>query len=140
MHSSLLVCLTRVGSARTALQPGGHVGLLPAGQHNAPVDPGRLAGSVDLRDPPHAHQRVAADRSSIFCRLRTLFRPPSRDAAKIRCRSRRASSSAWPQFTWSQPGRPSSGPFTGTGADAIAPAPPFTVSSLLAQVAAYAAR
>ena len=45
---------------RAVLEPGGHVGLLPARQHDAPVDPGRLAASVDLRDPPHAHQRVAA--------------------------------------------------------------------------------
>ena len=41
---------------RAALQPGRHVGFLPACQHDPPVDPGRLAASVDLRHPPHAHQ------------------------------------------------------------------------------------
>ena len=45
---------------RAALQPVGHIGLLPARQHDAPVDPGRLAASVDLRHPPHAHQSVTA--------------------------------------------------------------------------------
>ena len=70
------------------------------------------------------------ERSISFCRLRTFFRSPARDAAKIRCRSRRTFSSAWPQSTWSQSGRPSSGPFTGTGADAIASVVPFTVSNL----------
>jgi len=42
------------------LQPGGHRGLLPAVGHDAPVDPGRAAASVDLRHPPHADQRAAA--------------------------------------------------------------------------------
>ena len=69
------------------------------------------------------------DRSIIFCRLRTLFRSPACDAAKIRCRSRRTFSSAWPQFTWSQSVGSSSGPFTGTGAAAVA-AMPFMVSNL----------
>jgi hypothetical protein len=70
------------------------------------------------------------ERSISFCRLRTFFRSPARDAAKIRCRSRRTFSSAWPQSTWSHSGRPSSGPFTGTGADAIESVVPFTVSNL----------
>ena len=39
------------------------------------------------------------ERSISFCRLRTFFRSPARDAAKIRCRSRRTFSSAWPQST-----------------------------------------
>ena len=70
------------------------------------------------------------DRSISFCRLRTFFRSPARDAAKIRRRSRRTFSSAWPQSTWSHSGKPSSGPFTGTGADATAPGVPFMVSNL----------
>ena len=47
-------------SGRPVLQPGGQVGLLPAREHDAPVDPGRLAASIDLRDPPHADQSVTA--------------------------------------------------------------------------------
>jgi len=70
------------------------------------------------------------DRSIIFCRFRALLRSPACDAAKIRCRSRRTFSSAWPQSTWSQSGKPSSGPFTGGGADATAPGVPFMVSNL----------
>ncbi len=70
------------------------------------------------------------DRSISFCRLRTFFRSPACDAAKIRRRSRRTFSSAWPQSTWSQSGKPSSGPFTGTGADATASGMPFMVSNL----------
>ena len=45
---------------RTLLKPGGHVGLFPAREHDAAVDPGRLAASVELRYPPHAQQRVGA--------------------------------------------------------------------------------
>jgi hypothetical protein len=70
------------------------------------------------------------ERSISFCRLRTFFRSPACDAAKIRCRSRRTFSSAWPQSTWSHSGKPSSGPFTGTGADAPASRLPFMVSNL----------
>jgi site-specific DNA recombinase len=43
---------------RAALEPGGHLGLLPAAQHDPAVDPGRLAASVDLRHPSHAQQGV----------------------------------------------------------------------------------
>jgi len=70
------------------------------------------------------------DRSISFCRLRTFFRSPACDAAKIRRRSRRTFSSAWPQSTWSHSGKPSSGPFTGPGADATASGMPFMVSNL----------
>ena len=45
---------------RAVLQPGRHVGFLPASEHDTSVDPGRLAASVDLRHPPHAHQSAAA--------------------------------------------------------------------------------
>jgi hypothetical protein len=62
------------------------------------------------------------DRSISFCRLRTLFRSPAFDAAKIRCRSRRTFSSAWPQSTWSQSGKSPSGPFTSAAPVAVAPA------------------
>ncbi len=47
----------RVG---VALQPGGHLGLLPSRKHDPAVDPGRLAASVKLGDPPHAQQSVRA--------------------------------------------------------------------------------
>ena len=53
------------------------------------------------------------DRSISFCRLRTFFRSPACDAAKILRLSRRTFSSAWPQSTESQSGS-SSGPFTCT--------------------------
>jgi len=52
------------------------------------------------------------DRSISFCRLRTRLRSPACDAVKIRCRSRRTSSSARSQLTLSQLQGPSSGPFT----------------------------
>jgi hypothetical protein len=54
----------------------------------------------------------ARERSINFCRLRTLFRSPAFDAVKIRCRSRRTSSSARRQSTWRQSKGASSGPFT----------------------------
>lgn len=43
----------------------------------------------------------------------------SLDAAKMRCRKRRTSVSTWRQSTPSQPGRPSSGPFTTARSSAI---------------------
>ena len=58
------------------LKPGGHVGLLPAAEHDAPVDPGRLAASVDLRHPPHAHQRVAAGPEHQFLQAADLLQVP----------------------------------------------------------------
>ena len=65
--------------------------------------PARQAASVALRHPPHAHQSVRLrERSISFCRLRTFFRSPSRDAVKIRCRSRRTSSSTARQSIASQ--------------------------------------
>jgi hypothetical protein len=56
----------------------------------------------------------ARERSINFCRLRTLFRSPACDAVKIRCRSRRTSSSARRQSTWRQSKGASSGPFAVT--------------------------
>jgi hypothetical protein len=60
----------------------------------------------------------ARDRNINLCKLRTLFRSPSLDAVKIRCRKRRTSSSTRSQSTWSQSGRLSSGPVTTTFAAA----------------------
>src|SRR6266487_6320789 len=62
----------------------------------------------------------ARDRSINFCRLRTFFRSPALDAVKIRCRSRRTSSSTARQSTASQSRTASSGPFAAppTGAAA----------------------
>ena len=55
-----------------------------------------------------------------FCKLRTLLRSPSPAAVKIRCRSRRTSSSAWRQSIDDQPLTSSSGPFTtATPADMV---------------------
>ena len=42
-----------------------------------------------------ATSALPRERSNNFCRLRTRLRSPARDAAKIRCRSRRTFSSAW---------------------------------------------
>src|SRR5207244_11093551 len=78
----------------------------------------RPALSSVTRRPP---SRVfARDRSINFWRLRTLFRSPAFDAVKIRCRSRRTSSSTGRQSTASQSSTASSGPFTTTPAGAAA--------------------
>lgn len=97
---------------RATLEPGGHLDLLPAAQHDPAVDPGRLAASVDLRHPSHAQQSVRPGQSISFCRLRTFFRSPALLAVKIRCRSRRTSPSTCRQSTASQSRTSSSGPFT----------------------------
>jgi hypothetical protein len=57
---------------------------------------------------------LARDLIINFCRLRTLARSPAFDAVKIRCRSRRTSSSTRRQSTWRQSKGASSGPFTTT--------------------------
>ena len=67
--------------------------------------------SVTRRTPARVFAR---DRSINFWRLRTLFRSPALDAVKIRCRSRRTSSSTARQSTASQSRAASSGPFTTT--------------------------
>ena len=102
----------RPPSGRAVQQPGRHVGLLPAGEHDAPVDPGRPAASVDLRHPPHAHQSAAAGAEHRLLQAADLTRSPACDAAKIRRLRRRTCSSAWPQSTVSQSRPSSSGPFT----------------------------
>ena len=61
---------------RAVLQPGGHTGLLPAGEHDPPVDPGRAAASVDLRHPPHADQRAAAGPEHQFLQVADLLQIP----------------------------------------------------------------
>ena len=70
------------------------------------------------------------ERSISFCKLRTLFRSPSRVAAKIRCRSRRTLSSWVRQSMASQPGGSPSGPFTPRAAIATAKAIAVIVSNL----------
>ena len=82
----------------------------------APAEPsGRRRWRAVLRHPPHAHRAFARDRSISFCRLRTFFRSPSCVAVKIRCRSRRTSSSTARQSTASQSRTSPSGPFTVDG-------------------------
>ena len=66
---------------RAVLQPGRHVGFLPAGEHDAPVDPGRPAASVDLRHPPHAHQSVTAGAEHQLLQATDLSKVPG-----LRCR------------------------------------------------------
>src|SRR6266487_3254380 len=56
----------------------------------------------------------ARERSISFCRLRTFFRSPAWVAVKIRCRSRRTSSSTRRHSTASQSKTSPSGPFTVT--------------------------
>ena len=51
------------------------------GQHDHAVDPGRLAASVDLRHPPHAHQRVAAGTEHQLLQVADLLQVPG-----LRCR------------------------------------------------------
>jgi hypothetical protein len=97
--------------SRAELKPGGHFGLFPATHDDAPVDPGRLAASVDLRHPPHAQQRVRPGAEQQFLQLRTFFRSPALLAVKIRCRSRRTSSWTCRQSIASQSTTSSSGPF-----------------------------
>ena len=61
-----------------------------------------------------AAHRPARERTISFCRLRTFFRSPACVAVKIRCRSRRTSSSTRRQSTASQSMTSPSGPFTVT--------------------------
>jgi len=66
---------------RAVLQPGRHVGFLPAGEHDAPVDPGRPAASIDLRHPPHAHPSVTAGAEHQLLQAADLSKVPG-----LRCR------------------------------------------------------
>src|SRR4051794_1009191 len=63
---------------------GGGGGVVPAGGGGASRRPG-------LPPAPRRTLTIALlrERSISFCRLRTFFRPPACDAAKIRCRNRR---------------------------------------------------
>jgi hypothetical protein len=66
---------------RAVLQPGSHIGFLPACQHDPPVDPCRLAASVDLRYPPHAHQSARAGPEHQLLQVADPFEVP-----RLRCR------------------------------------------------------
>ena len=81
--------------AAPVLHPVGQLGLrLRRVSATSPVDPGRLAASVDAPSPAARSPACCArERSINFCRLRTRLRSPACDAVKIRCRSRRTSSS-----------------------------------------------
>ncbi len=65
---------------------------------------------------------LARERSSNFCRLRTLARSPACDAVKIRCRRRRTRSSTCRQLTNDQSVVSPSGPFTTPTPAAAGPA------------------
>ena len=58
------------------LHPVGQLGLLLGQHHDLAVDPGRLAASVDLRHPPHAHQRVAAGAEHQLLQIPDLLQVP----------------------------------------------------------------
>ena len=78
-----------------------------------------------------ATSALPRERSNNFCRLRTRLRSPARDAAKIRCRSRRTSSSAWRHWMASQSRGSSSGPFTSAPEAATAAVSSSVVSSMV---------
>jgi hypothetical protein len=61
-----------------------------------------------------ATSAFALDRSINRCKLRALRCWPAFDAVKMRCRSRRTSTSTRPQSIWSQSSGKSRGPFTVT--------------------------
>ena len=82
--------------SRAVLQPGGHIGLLPARQHDPPVNPGRLAASIDLRHPPHAHQRVRAGPEHQLLQVADLLQVPRL--------TRREDPLPQPPYVCSQPG------------------------------------
>ena len=69
-------------------------------------------------------------RSINFCKLRTRFRSPSRDAVKIRCRSRRTFSSQVRQSTASQSRSLPSGPFAPTAASTTGAELPVIASNM----------
>jgi hypothetical protein len=71
------------------------------------------------------------ERSINFCRLRTRFRSPARDAAKIRCRNRRTSPSIRRQSTASHSRSSPSGPFTTAASTAASAASSVVVASNL---------
>jgi hypothetical protein len=77
-----------------------------------PSTPAVLRPALNSVTRRTATSALLRERSINFCRLRTFFRSPARDAAKIRCLSRRTSCSTWRQPTASQSSRASSGPFT----------------------------
>ncbi|ETZ96317.1 hypothetical protein I546_7353 [Mycobacterium kansasii 732] len=101
----------RVG---VALQPGGHLGLFPSREHDPAVDPGRLAASVELGEPPHTQQSVCVGTQHQLLQITDPLEVPACIAVKIRRRSLRTSSSTWRQSTASQSMISSSGPFTVT--------------------------
>ena len=65
-----------------------------------------------------AIRALARERSISFCKLRTFFRSPARDAVKIRCRRRRTSPSTRCQSIDSHARASPSGPFAPAAAGA----------------------
>ena len=61
---------------RPVLHPVGQLGLLRGSQRDLAVDAGRLAASVDLRDPPHADQRVGAGAEHQLLQIADLVQVP----------------------------------------------------------------
>ena len=100
---------------RAVLEPGGHLGLLPAAPARpCPSTPAVLRPALTSVTRRTLSSAFARERSISFCRLRTFFRSPALLAVKIRCRSRRTSSSTRRQSTASQSRTSPSGPFTVT--------------------------
>ena len=94
---------------RLGLDPVGQSCFGLWGEHHLAVNACRALRSVTRRT---LNSVFARERSINFCRLRTLARSPAFDAVKIRCRSRRTSSSTRRQSTACQSKGASSGPFT----------------------------
>jgi site-specific DNA recombinase len=58
------------------LRPAGQIGLVCGRHHHLAVDPGRLAASILLRHPPHAHQRVRAGAEHQLLQIADLGKVP----------------------------------------------------------------
>jgi hypothetical protein len=58
------------------LQPVRHLGPLLCLHHDLAVDPGRQAARVELRHPPHRHQRVAAGTQHQLLKIADLLQVP----------------------------------------------------------------
>jgi hypothetical protein len=67
-----------------------------------PSTPGVLRPALTSVTRRTLIRAFARERSISRWRLRTFLRSPACDAAKIRCRSRRTSFSAWSQSAWYQ--------------------------------------
>jgi len=111
VHASDGKGLERLGAV---LNPFDQSGFGPRGSTTSPSTPAVRRPALRSVTRRTLTSVFARDLIINFCRLRTLTRSPAFDAVKIRCRSRRTSSSTRRQSTWRQSKGASSGPFTTT--------------------------